>query len=170
MWRIFLWLLGATTFAVMVMCGLGLWAMFTSHETDQTIPAGEVTQIQRKGIESNLDLRLPEASQIKLLRFTTRGEDDATYVKLRMTAAELSNFLAQPALHRALWSSEPGGLPLFTDQKDQPEWAPSKVRKGRKARIDLPNEKHLNVLIDDGSDLEKEVYLQWFETVRWVRQ
>jgi hypothetical protein len=170
MWRIFLWLLVGTFVAVMAMCGVGLWAMFTSSETDVTISAGEVTQIQRDGIESSLDLRLPQASQIKFLRFATHGQDHATYVKLRMTAPELSDFFAQPPLRRALGSSESHGFPLFTDQKDQPEWTPSKVRKGRKARIDLPNEKHLNVLVDDASELEKEVYLQWFETIRWVRQ
>lgn len=132
--------------------------------SDSPVPPDQVTVGQLRDFEAKTHLRFPRAAQIKFYLAESGGPDAMIQLKLRMKNAELAELLAQPTLKKVKWQLVEAENAFADDYEGWPEWAPSKVKKGRRAQVDLPNAKYLKILIDDASANDKGVYFMWFET------
>jgi hypothetical protein len=136
----------------------------SASSSSDPVPPAQVTVGQLRDFEAKARLRLPHAVQIKFYREESGGPDAMIQFKLGMKNSDLAELLAQPTLQKVKWHPVEAENSFTNDYEGWPEWSPSKVRKGRRAQVDLPNAKYLNILIDDTSANEKGVYFMWFET------
>ena len=128
------------------------------------VPPDQVTVGQLRDFEAKSRLRFPRAVQIKFYREESGGLDGMIQFKLGMKNDELAELLAQPTLKHVKWQPVEAENHVSKGQEGWPEWSPSRVKKGRRAQVDLPNAKYLHVLIDDTFKQDKAVYFTWFET------
>jgi hypothetical protein len=139
----------ATCFALVVVCLHGC-------SGERAKVGNAITTQDLANFEKVTSLKLPPSAEPIFYEEHSR-KDKAIYLQVEMSAADVSDFVAQAPFSKAEWSDTK--IPLV-DMKGRAEWTPSAVNKPLSCEVSLPTHQHLTVLIDDSELNRKVVYLR----------